>query len=67
MFCELDNVDVLFTLGDPPRIAPLTAGYPGLCISINVVAGIQPDTYTNALLNTNHRRSESISKKLMAM
>ena len=31
MFCELDNVDVLFTLGGLPRIAPLTTGYPGLC------------------------------------
>ena len=34
MFCELDNVHVLFRLGGPPRIAPLTAGYPGLCILI---------------------------------
>ena len=33
-FCELDNVEVLFRLGGPLRIAPLTAGYPGLCTSI---------------------------------
>ena len=33
-FSELDNVDVLFRLGVPPRIAPLTAGYPGLCITV---------------------------------
>ena len=34
MFSELDNVDVLFSLGGLPRIALLTTGFPGLFISI---------------------------------
>ena len=34
MFSELYNVDVLFRLSGPPRIALLTAGHPGLFISI---------------------------------
>ena len=32
---ELDNVEVLFRLGGPPRIALPTAGHPGLFISIS--------------------------------
>ena len=34
MFSELDNADVLFRLGDPPRIALLTGGYPGLYFNL---------------------------------
>ena len=40
MFSELDDVDVSFRLGGAPRIDLLTAGHPGLFISmckVNVV------------------------------